>query len=104
MKHVPQRTCIVCREMRPKRELVRVVRQPDGVILVDESGKANGRGAYVCRRFQCWQQALAGKGSRRAARLAAALKADVSDEDAATLMEYAAALSMPKDETSGASN
>ena len=97
MKHVPQRTCIVCREARPKRELVRIVRQPDGLVRVDESGKANGRGAYLCRRFQCWQQALAGKGSHHAVRLSAALKTVVSGHDVTELMEFAAALSMPAD-------
>jgi len=99
MKRVPQRTCIICRQIRPKRELVRVVRQPDGTVKIDEQGKANGRGAYLCQQSRCWQQALAGKGAHRAARLSAALKAKISDDDAAALMEYAAALSAPAAET-----
>lgn len=54
----PQRTCIACRTVRPKRELVRVVRKPDGEVVVDTRGKVPGRGAYVCRQPECWQLAL----------------------------------------------
>lgn len=53
MKHVPVRTCIVCREGKSKAELVRVVRGADGTVSVDTSGKADGRGAYVCRNAEC---------------------------------------------------
>ena len=58
-KHVPHRTCVACRTAGPKRELVRVVRTPEGDVLVDETGKLNGRGAYLCRRRSCWDDALA---------------------------------------------
>lgn len=57
-RHVPQRTCIVCRQVRPKRELIRVVRAPDGHILLDPTGKKSGRGAYLCARRSCWEPAL----------------------------------------------
>ena len=57
-KHVPQRTCIACKEIRPKRELIRVVRTPDGHILLDPTSKKSGRGAYVCARRSCWDIAL----------------------------------------------
>ena len=57
-RHVPQRTCIVCRQVRPKRELIRVVRSPDGHILLDPTGKKSGRGAYLCARRACWEPAL----------------------------------------------
>jgi predicted RNA-binding protein YlxR (DUF448 family) len=57
-RHVPQRTCIVCRQVRPKRELIRVVRTPDGHILLDPTGKKSGRGAYLCARRSCWEPAL----------------------------------------------
>ena len=57
-KHVPQRTCVGCRATRPKRELVRIVRTQDGDVVIDETGKARGRGAYLCRRPQCWDAAL----------------------------------------------
>jgi predicted RNA-binding protein YlxR (DUF448 family) len=57
-KHVPQRTCIACRTVRPKRDLVRVVRTPEGAVLVDETGKLSGRGAYLCRQRDCWEIAM----------------------------------------------
>jgi predicted RNA-binding protein YlxR (DUF448 family) len=61
LKHIPQRTCVACREVKNKRELVRVVRNPDGSIELDETGKKNGRGAYVCPTRDCWEKALMGK-------------------------------------------
>lgn len=67
-KHVPQRTCIGCREVKPKRELVRVVRTPDGNIELDNTGRKNGRGAYVCPNRGCWEKALAGKQLERTLR------------------------------------
>ena len=52
-KKVPMRTCIVCREEKPKRNLLRIVRAPDGEISVDFSGKLAGRGAYLCDSADC---------------------------------------------------
>ena len=49
MKKTPLRMCVVCREMKPKSELVRVVADESGQIILDETGKAGGRGAYVCK-------------------------------------------------------
>jgi uncharacterized protein len=57
-RHVAQRTCIVCRQVRPKRELIRVVRTPAGHIELDPTGKKSGRGAYLCARRSCWEPAL----------------------------------------------
>jgi uncharacterized protein len=57
-RHVPQRTCIACREVRPKRELIRVVRTPAGHIEIDATGKKSGRGAYLCARRSCFEPAL----------------------------------------------
>src|SRR6266481_3709726 len=57
-RHVPLRTCIACRENKPKRELLRVVRTPDGHVLLDPTGKKAGRGAYLCARLSCWELAL----------------------------------------------
>ena len=57
-RHVPQRTCVACRQVLPKRELVRVVRGPAGVVAVDETGKRNGRGAYLHAQRTCWERAL----------------------------------------------
>ena len=55
---VPVRSCIACRTAREKRELVRVVRTPDGRIQIDESGRVAGRGAYLCRDAGCWTRAV----------------------------------------------
>lgn len=57
-KHVPQRTCVACREKGDKRGLIRVVRSPDQTVSVDPTGKANGRGAYLCYKPSCWERAL----------------------------------------------
>ncbi|WP_139488945.1 RNase P modulator RnpM [Brevibacillus dissolubilis] len=53
VKKVPLRKCIVCQNMYPKKELLRVVRTPDDQILIDQSGRAAGRGTYVCRQESC---------------------------------------------------
>ena len=53
VKKIPMRQCLACREMKPKKELIRVVRSPEGVISVDLKGKASGRGAYLCLDAAC---------------------------------------------------
>ena len=55
-KTIPMRTCIACREMKPKKEMLRVVRNADGEIFVDVTGKAAGRGAYVCGGEECMKK------------------------------------------------
>ena len=65
-KRIPQRQCLGCREMKPKAELVRVVRSPEGAVSVDLRGKAPGRGAYVCRSADCLKKALRSKALGRA--------------------------------------
>jgi predicted RNA-binding protein YlxR (DUF448 family) len=55
VKHVPLRSCIACRETKPKRELVRVVQVDGDKIEVDRTGKKNGRGAYFCPAVECWE-------------------------------------------------
>lgn len=65
-KRIPQRQCLGCREMKPKPELVRVVRSPEGTVSVDLRGKAPGRGAYVCRSADCLKKALRSKALGRA--------------------------------------
>ncbi len=55
-KHVPQRTCVICRQKFDKRQLTRLVRTPEGV-FIDSSGKRDGRGAYVCDSLDCRQRA-----------------------------------------------
>ena len=89
-KHVPLRSCVSCRETKPKRELLRVVRTPDGHVLVDATGKKSGRGAYLCARLSCWDNAVKKK------RLEQEFELTISDEDRAGLDAFIATL--PKDE------
>ena len=56
-KKIPLRMCIGCREMKPKKELIRVVKAPNGDISLDITGKKNGRGAYVCKDAECIKKA-----------------------------------------------
>ena len=65
-KRIPMRQCLGCREMKPKPELVRVVRSPEGGVSVDLRGKAPGRGAYVCCSADCLKKALRSKALGRA--------------------------------------
>lgn len=85
-KHVPLRTCIACQGKRPKRELVRVVRTPEGHIEVDPKGKRPGRGAYLCPDVECWDAALEGR------KLGRALKCQVGAEDVERLRSAAASM------------
>ena len=64
-KKIPMRQCVGCREMRPKRELVRVVKSPEGEITLDFKGKAPGRGAYVCPNVDCLKKARKAKAFER---------------------------------------
>ena len=63
---IPQRTCAVCRQVKGKKEMVRLVRTPDGTIEIDVTGKKEGRGAYLCRDWACWEKAPNGKQLERA--------------------------------------
>ncbi|HML46214.1 MAG TPA: YlxR family protein, partial [Clostridia bacterium] len=66
VRKVPMRMCVGCREMRPKKELLRVVKSPEDVISLDPVGKAPGRGAYVCRSEACLTRAVKQKQLERA--------------------------------------
>jgi predicted RNA-binding protein YlxR (DUF448 family) len=79
-KHVPQRTCIVCRQQFDKRRLTRVVRTPDSGVLIDPTGKRNGRGAYLCDQSACWEKAV-----RHAGILNQALNAQVTEAELAAI-------------------
>ena len=57
-KKIPMRMCVGCREMKPKRELIRVVRSPEGEVSMDPVGKKPGRGAYVCLNPECLKRAI----------------------------------------------
>jgi predicted RNA-binding protein YlxR (DUF448 family) len=83
-KHIPQRTCVGCRTVNAKRQLVRLVRTADGRVRLDPTGKAAGRGAYLHTQLACWEKALNGKALDRA------LKTDMSDTDRATLLAHGA--------------
>lgn len=85
-RHVPIRTCIACKQSKPKRELLRVVRTPDGHVLMDATGKRSGRGAYLCARLSCWQDALKKK------RIEQEFEITLSDEDRAGLDAFIATL------------
>ena len=57
-KKVPMRMCVGCREMKPKKELLRVVKAPDGAVSIDLTGRKPGRGAYVCHSAECLKKAI----------------------------------------------
>ena len=80
VKHIPQRTCVGCRQVMPKRNLIRVVRSPEGV-SIDLTGKAAGRGAYVHDKRSCWESALKGA-------LAHALKTELTEQDRDVLIHF----------------
>jgi len=65
-KKIPMRQCLGCREMKPKRELIRVVRSPEGAVSLDFRGKSPGRGAYVCPNAQCLKKAIKARALERA--------------------------------------
>ncbi|MBO5837603.1 MAG: YlxR family protein [Oscillospiraceae bacterium] len=64
-KKIPQRQCMGCRERRAKKELIRVVRTTEGSVILDFSGKANGRGAYICPQLECLKKAQKAKSLER---------------------------------------
>ena len=66
MKKIPMRQCLGCREMKPKRELIRAVRSPEGEVSLDSSGKKPGRGAYICPDEKCFGRAVKSKALSRA--------------------------------------
>ena len=88
-KHVPQRTCVACRQVKSKRELIRIVRASDGRVFVDETGKTSGRGAYLCRDRACWEKAVGQPRPASSGPLAHSLKVALSEADRAALLDYA---------------
>lgn len=73
-KKIPMRTCSGCRECKPKTEMIRVVRTPEGEVKIDLKGKVSGRGVYVCRDKECLRCAVKSRAISRA------LETDISDE------------------------
>lgn len=72
-KKIPMRKCIGCNESKPKKELVRVVKSPEGEISVDLTGKKSGRGAYICPNAECLKKA------RKSKRLERLFETDIPD-------------------------
>jgi predicted RNA-binding protein YlxR (DUF448 family) len=73
-KKTPQRTCVGCRNIQSKRELIRIVRTPEGKVEIDRSGKMNGRGAYLCAKIKCAETAFESR------RLSKALEIEIDEE------------------------
>lgn len=73
-KKIPLRKCVACQEMFPKKELLRVVKTPENEIKIDENGKLNGRGAYICKKITCLEKAMKTKA------LARSLDCEISQE------------------------
>lgn len=69
MKKVPMRQCIGCQEMKSKKEMIRVIRTPEGEICIDITGRKNGRGAYVCRDLACLKKAAKNHGIERSLKM-----------------------------------
>ena len=75
------RQCIGCRRVRPKQEMLRVIRTPEGAVEIDRTGRKNGRGAYLCRSMDCLEKAIRSRGLERS------LKVKIPDEVYETLKE-----------------
>ena len=86
VKHVPQRTCMGCRQVKVRRELIRLVRVSDGSVEVDIGGKRAGRGAYLCGARECWEIGL------KAGRLEHALRTNITPDNREQLVEYGTGL------------
>ena len=69
-KKIPMRQCVGCREMKSKRDLIRVIRTSEEEILIDTTGRKNGRGAYICPKRECLEQAIKSKGLERSLKIA----------------------------------
>lgn len=74
LRKVPQRMCVGCREMKEKKQLIRIVRTPEGEVAVDVTGKKSGRGAYICPDIDCLEKAIKNKGIQKA------LQTEISSE------------------------
>lgn len=81
-KHIPQRTCLACRQVKAKRELIRLVRITNGSVEIDNNGKKSGRGAYICQEQECWEVGLKG------GRLEHALRTNLTHDNLDKLVRY----------------
>lgn len=82
VRHVPQRSCVACGGVRPKRELIRLVRTSGGGVEVDPDGKRSGRGAYLCPAPECWEIGL------KKGRLEYALRTTLTQDNREQLIRY----------------
>ncbi|MCI8269345.1 MAG: YlxR family protein [Lachnospiraceae bacterium] len=69
-KKVPQRQCIGCGKMKSKKEMIRILKTPEGEFTLDATGRKNGRGAYLCPSVECFRNAVKGKGLERSFKMA----------------------------------
>jgi hypothetical protein len=81
-RHIPERSCVACRLKLPKKELVRLLRTPEGAVVVDRTGKGAGRGAYLCWSPGCWQKGIRKGGLERS------LKIILCAQDRAQLLAF----------------
>lgn len=79
VRKIPLRMCVGCQQMKPKKELIRIVRTPEETVEIDPTGKRSGRGAYICNQLDCFKKAVKGK------RLEKALEKAISPEIILTL-------------------
>ena len=70
VKKIPLRQCIGCGEMKSKKEMIRVIKTAEGEILLDATGRKNGRGAYLCPSMECFKKAVKGRGLERSYKMA----------------------------------
>lgn len=92
VKKIPERKCSGCNQSFPKKELIRIVRQPDGTVCLDETGKKSGRGAYLCKKLSCFKKAV------KANRIARSLEVEIPDEVTAALEAELAAIEAGKND------
>ena len=69
-KKIPMRKCVGCQEMKSKKEMIRVIKTAEGEILLDATGRKNGRGAYLCPSMECFKKAVKGRGLERSFKMA----------------------------------
>ena len=77
MKKIPMRKCVGCQEMKSKKDLVRVLKTPEDELIIDRTGRKNGRGAYLCCSMECFEKAVKNKGLERSLKMS--IPADVYD-------------------------
>ena len=80
MKKIPMRMCVGCGEMKPKKELIRIVTDPEGNVSVDPTGKKAGRGAYICKSTDCLKKAGKSKKFRVSDEIISQLEAELANE------------------------